>query len=138
MSIGVSITYNHLPSILRDSPAKLDRGIEALAELGRGHAVQLLNTQTSGRSEKRYQPLRVVTVSRPGDAPNTDTGTLANSITVQPAGHLARVIAVGAEHGEWLEFGTPTLAARPFMTPMAEWLGDEVNGVMAAIVRSLG
>jgi len=137
MSIIVNITQNMLPAILRDSPAKLDRGIEALAEMGRGQAVILLNTQTSGTREIRRTPTRTVTVSQAGDAPNTDTGFLAASITVQPAGHLARVIAVGAEYGEWLEFGTENMAARPFMTPMADWLSGQAEAVMTAIGRTL-
>lgn len=138
--LSVKITQNRIPIIARESPAKVDRLVAALAEMGRGQAVLLLNTQTSGKSEKRYNPTRTVTVSEPGDAPNTDTGALANSITVQPAGHLARVIAVGAEHGEWLEFGTADMAARPFMTPMSEWLQRQVNrpGLIPSILGSIG
>lgn len=137
MSIGVTITRNQIPQILRDAPAKLDRAIEALAEMGRGRAVELLNTQTPGKRETRYNPRRIVTVSDPGDAPNTDTGFLAASITVQPAGHLARVIAVGAEYGEPLEFGTASTPARPFMTPMADWLEQQAPDVLAAVGRTL-
>lgn len=137
MSIGVSITRNQIPQILRDSPAKLDRAVEALAEMGRGYAVQLINTQTGSRTERRYSPSRTVRVSDPGDAPNTDTGFLAGSITVQPGGHLARLIAVGAEYGEPLEFGTASTPARPFMTPMSEWLSGQTVTVMTAIGRTL-
>ena len=59
--------------------------------------------------------------SAPGEAPHTDTGNLANSLTsvVYSAAELTAEIQVHAEYAAALEFGTVDgrIAARPFLTP---------------------
>lgn len=54
--------------------------------------------------------------SRPGDAPNTDTGLLVKSIVteVAPAGVF---VGTNTEYAPWLEFGTSNMKARPFLYP---------------------
>lgn len=131
------IERNMLPEVLRQSPGIADRGIEALGEMVRGEAVFSLNEQTPGTPDIRYNPERSVMVSPPGSAPNTDTGFLASTITVQPAGFLARFIAVGAEYGEYLETGLADGSKRPFLYPALESVEPKVTEVMLAVFRSL-
>jgi HK97 gp10 family phage protein len=58
-------------------------------------------------------------VSKPGDAPNSDTGRLVGSITMEVAENYAKV-GTDIEYAWDLEFGSSENKARPFMTPAAE------------------
>lgn len=71
-------------------------------------------TFTAYKGKKGHQ------ASAPGEAPATETGALANSIGVEPAGHLARDVAARIEYAVPLEFGADDMEARPFMTPSKE------------------
>lgn len=59
--------------------------------------------------------------SAPGEAPASDTGELASSMTfaLDPDGLGAAVIAK-APYAKFLEFGTERMLARPFMVPAFE------------------
>lgn len=73
--------------------------------------------------------------SAPGEAPNNDTGVLANNIeTTQPA--VTRVqVTSNAGYSAGLEFGSGKVAARPFMRPARDASRDEVK---ALVERALG
>lgn len=64
---------------------------------------------------------RVVNVSNPGEPPNLDTGRLNKSILVEPAKPSAKDNAVyvgtNLEYGKFLEFGTASMAPRPWLYP---------------------
>jgi len=74
----------------------------------------------SGKDENRKSGgRRVVTVSKPGAAPNSDTGNLARNITVSSGtGIFSKVYTVlirsRAKYSQALEFGTKDMEARPF------------------------
>lgn len=55
--------------------------------------------------------------SQPGYPPNIDIGTLTGSIEWERVIALENHITVGAEHGEYMEDGTQSIAPRPFMKP---------------------
>ncbi len=61
--------------------------------------------------------------SLPGDPPHVRTGTLRSSITTALR-RAGREVIIGptriAHYGEYLEFGTSKMAARPFMGPALE------------------
>jgi hypothetical protein len=61
--------------------------------------------------------------SAPGEAPGTDTGNLANSISARMTGPTEGEITVTAEYAAALELGGAHLAPRPFFNPavQAEW-----------------
>ena len=58
--------------------------------------------------------------SSPGAPPAIDTGFLVNSISAFPEGRMAWVVNVAADYAASLEFGTPSMAARPFFLPAIE------------------
>lgn len=132
--IRVEIKFNHLPRLMNDVPREVDRRVRQLAQIGRNYAVLSIQTPSPGETQTRYAPKRTVTAAAPGETPNTDTGALAGSITVQNAGPFQQAIAVGMEYGLYLEMGTPRMAARPFMGPMALWLEGQVAGVFRGLV----
>lgn len=55
--------------------------------------------------------------SRPGEAPNNDTGTLANNIETVSVGELRVEVSSNAPYSAALEYGTSRMEERPFMRP---------------------
>lgn len=83
-----------------------------------GDAVRSIMDQKGFEVVTRYRPRREVVVSPPGEAPNSDTGRLAKSITVDlNKSDLTARVYTNLEYAPWLEFGTRDMAARPFMGP---------------------
>ncbi len=83
----------------------------------------ILNGNKTGRTYTR----RTVThqASAPGEAPASDTGRLANSITtyINKISGLEALIIAGrgaVKYAAMLEFGTRKIAPRPFMFPAFE------------------
>ena len=127
-TISVVIKDNQLPRLMAAAPNKADAALRVLANEGLNKAKLLIHespatgiTYTRGTIQH--------TASSPGNAPRSDTGTLINSLNVQPAGTLRYEISDGVEYGVMLEFGTDNIEPRPFMGPMAMWLEGEVSDV---------
>lgn len=70
-----------------------------------------------GKAEIRYKPKRTVVVSKPGEAPNTDTGRSVQSIKFdfKKQGLVGRV-GTNLRYLARLEFGTEHIAARPWLS----------------------
>lgn len=83
--------------------------------------LSIQNGVKSGAITKKYNPTRIHQASAAGEAPATDTGNLVNNIAVtfDEDGFGANVES-NAEYSAALEFGTTTMAARPFMHPAKE------------------
>ncbi len=91
--------------------------------------------QDGAKTGRLYRYGKVVhQASAPGEAPATDTGFLANSIEFFVRG-LTGVIAILAEYGACLEFGTSRVAARPYLRPSVRAAAERFYGAMAEIVR---
>jgi HK97 gp10 family phage protein len=91
----------------------------AAGKLVEGEAKRLIAQQSPGRTVTRKQPSGKAyqhVVSRPGDAPNTDTSDLITSIQTEIHGDAAYV-GSNMKHAAPLEFGTARVKARPFLTP---------------------
>ena len=58
--------------------------------------------------------------SAPGEAPASDTGRLASSITFDQAGPLTATVGSNLAYSVYLEFGTRKIAARPYFRPAVE------------------
>ena len=61
--------------------------------------------------------------SAPGDPPGVDTGALRASVQSEHTGTNQYTVSDGVEYGAFLEYGTPRMAARP-------WLGAAVFKMM--------
>lgn len=103
---GIRVNFNHIPALKRAAPHKADRAIAAIAFEGEAYAKRNMT----------------ISPSSPGEFPGVDTGTLKNSIHVEPAGLGKRNLVDGVEYGIFLEFGTVRMSARPFMSPTAHYL----------------
>jgi HK97 gp10 family phage protein len=83
------------------------------------HAIRSIQAQGSSYAQvTRYNPKRTVHVSAPGQPPNSDTGRLAQSIQWEiDSDRLHAKVGTNLKYGAWLEFGTKTMAARPWLAP---------------------
>lgn len=119
--VNVTVDLSGLRRLERRLPGNADRLLGELAM----EFVQYVKTHWSPQSP-----------SAPGQPPAIDTGTLTNSIdtVVIMRGREWRVV-VKAEYGRGLEFGTPRIAARPFMRPAAVHIRQRVPDKMKELMR---
>lgn len=83
-------------------------------------AKKLIQQKSNGEKKTRYNPKREVTVSKPGDAPNTDRGTLIQSIGSEiddSANKSVGVVGTNLEYGKHLEYGIRDGTKRPWLGP---------------------
>ena len=114
-----------LNAVLAKLPAEFDREATALvnrtAQNIRNTAVKSIQKQSPGGvTYEKYNPRRSHVASAKGQPPNTDTGRLAGSIRAVESGTPTAYVDALADYARDLEFGTRTMAARPFMTPAVE------------------
>lgn len=74
--------------------------------------------------------------SKPGDAPNTDTGRLVSSVQVEIK---PKAITVGStlSYSGHLEFGTKGMAARPWLFPALEGNKKKAASVIAKFLKKV-
>lgn len=75
--------------------------------------------------------------SLPGEAPNWDTGQLANNITTRKAGPMKAETVSDAPHSIPLERGTSKMAARPFLRPSTQAKRSEVVEDVTNVVNEI-
>lgn len=73
----------------------------------------------TGRIYQKYQPRRTHQASAPGEPAASDTGKTAKSLRVKAKGLDAEVFSK-LKVALYMEFGTATIAPRPFLFPAAE------------------
>ena len=118
--LEITANTDVLKQMIRENPAKVDKALRAVALNTQANIALSFGTSPAGRSYTRGK--RVHVASQPGYPPNVDTGALRASLRVTRPQMLQRMIAVGVNYGERLEFGGGNIAKRPFMTPAFETL----------------
>lgn len=115
----VKITDNHLQRLLRMNPAQimpafgeeLEAGAQAIIE---DAVASILEGAISGAG---HIP------SKPGEAPNADSGDLHKSIhvgdLVETPGEVRTAAIADSDHA-WIERGGSNIEPRPYMEPAAE------------------
>lgn len=100
------------------------------------HAVISIQAHESvSKTVKRYSPNRDHDVSAPGNPPNSDLGTLAQSVAfdVDPE-NLTAVVGTNLKYGAFLEMGTTKMQARPWLFPAFDAHREEVKSNIAEAV----
>lgn len=123
-----TITLNgakELQAALKGMTAEMETAVEkAVQATGlelRGDIVKRYNRgPASGRTYQKYNPRRTHTASAPGQAPQTDTGRLAGSVTYVVNSPLTVTVESALMYAQWLEYGTTKILPRPAWTPAAE------------------
>tara|TARA_A100001388_G_scaffold26385_1_gene17025 strand:- start:515 stop:928 length:414 start_codon:yes stop_codon:yes gene_type:complete len=96
---------------------KINRALFLACNEVRNEAVKsIVSGNKSGITYQKYQPRREHIASSAGEAPASDTGFLVSQITQEVSNKVGKVIS-SAPYSAALEFGTTTMAARPFLQP---------------------
>ena len=103
--------------------ARAEQALEKVAILTENSAKLSMTEQKSGKPVPAGQgtrgghPWQKRQRSAKGEAPAVQTGQLRASVThVKPAA-LVRLVGTNVKHGKHTEFGTRTMAARPWLRP---------------------
>lgn len=75
------------------------------------------------------------TASAPGQAPATDTGTLASSPYYEQSSPMSATVGSRLAYAYFLEFGTRTIAPRPSWIPSIEAARPDFNRRVDAILK---
>lgn len=75
--------------------------------------------------------------SKPGEAPNNDTGVLKNNIETISTGPLTAEVHSKAPYAVALEFGTSKMAERPYMRPAAKKIRPQVAANVKVILDTV-
>ena len=83
--------------------------------------IEGISVRGQGEVYEKYNPRRTHTASADGAYPATDTGYLKSHIRTKIySDGMGGEIQSNAEYSSFLEFGTSTMSARPFMQPSLE------------------
>ncbi len=115
---GAGNISKKLEDIFKNARNQSQKDLISATLMVHGSAIKLVRETSSGKTEIRYSPKRTVTVSKPGDAPNTDRGTLLKNIGYD-INLTEMTSAVGTNYlpGKHLELGTTKMEARPWLLP---------------------
>lgn len=130
--------------------AKIDDNVQAAAfnaliacgALIEGSAKKLIQTVSQGKQVMRHRGKGTKSkrhvASKPGDAPNTDTGALVRSVVTEPV-PAQQAVYVGSAlfYAPHLEFGTKDgkLQARPFLGPAYHARRQDVLTLVSKAVK---
>lgn len=93
----------------------------------------------TGRVYQKHNPRRTHRASAPGQAPMTDTGRLAGSVTFREVGQASVSVESLLAYARHLEFGTFKIAPRPAWVPAAEAAAPKfqkrLERVLAEVLR---
>jgi HK97 gp10 family phage protein len=115
---------------------ELNRALEATGIELRGDVVKRYQRgPATGVVYEKVNPTRTHQASAPGEAPATDTGRLANSVTFQREGKLSVTVGSQIVYAAMLEFGTSRMASRPAWVPAVEDMRDKFRERVEAAMR---
>lgn len=111
-----------LRAALEAAPAKVrdavgDVVLETAVNIEAEVKLRIHQGPATGRVYKRGNVLHQA--SAPGQAPMSDTGTLAGSVYHEREGELSAIAGSRMAYAAYLEFGTTHMAPRPVWTPVA-------------------
>ena len=107
------------------------------AQLVRTSAVKSIQSVSSGDTVTRYRNgggSYSHTASKPGDAPNTDTGALAKSVQVDVR-REGVYVGSSLKYAPMLEFGTSSMRERPWLNPALESNRRKIQALIANAVK---
>jgi len=119
-AITWQIDRRKLDSLIRTSPGKAD-------ELCGQAAYALQADVQTNFNEQSPAPA--------GEPPGVVTGNLTGSLKVVPIRQALWEMRVGATYGPFLEFGTPRMAARPFLRPAVWRLSKRFGKIFEVIAK---
>ena len=125
MKVGISSNIDSVLASIEDKTKQIERQLsKALKTSGYDLVDSLKDEHTKGGGRyKKYKRGRgrFHWSSMPGKSPNVDSGFLRRSITLSRYRKRFSVfVVVGEKYAKFLEFGTPRIAARPFIRKVSD------------------
>lgn len=136
---GVLTKRGALMNLGAEMQKRLDAEVARAAVNTANNARSAVQSGGSGVTYDKYNPRRTHQASAPNQSPATDTGRLVSSIT-QAKQQDGWLVGSKVNYSKWLEFGTQSMAERPFFRPALakarkEWRERVINLVGAKKVR---
>lgn len=126
-----------MQSLGADMDKALQRGITKTANQVRNTAIRSIQNQTVGTYVTRYSQGGKAyqhVAARDGDAPNSDTGAMINSIAVENVkGKPISFVGSGLDYPKYLELGTKNMGAKPWLMPA---LNTNIGNLEQNIINS--
>ncbi len=113
--ITVHLDKAKLDRIAHDLPTAVDKVVGQIAFNVQGDAQASFGSGPAGITYKRGNISH--TASAPPGPPAVDTGALRDSIVTEHIKQGEWHVQDGVEYGAFLEYGTPHMAARPWLYP---------------------
>jgi HK97 gp10 family phage protein len=117
---GLNSLLKKLQNLDTESKKSINAEIFKAVNKMKNSTIDAIQTPSEGRAYKRRGKTHIA--SKPGEAPNIDTGILLKSIIADISPNIFTGI-MGVRNREalkyalYLEFGTSKMAARPFLKP---------------------
>ena len=131
LSADVQGAQKWLTDFSKDVQKAIDAAVTATAletitevkrMIQRGPKTGKTYTRAKGQNKSRKHQS-----SAPGEAPATDTGTLASSIYFKKTSPRVATVGSRLAYAAYLEFGTQRIAPRPSWTPSVEKMQPKLN-----------
>jgi len=132
----------NLKALGKDMATALSNGVFITASDIRKDAIKSIQAPSFGSYVKRSRQGGGTydhVAAKAGSAPNTDSGKLVASISVEMDRDKAEaLVGSNLDYAGWLEFGTKKMDARPWLQPALDKNKDNLNlninkGIMAVI-----
>ncbi|RLG78456.1 MAG: hypothetical protein DRO14_00535 [Thermoprotei archaeon] len=133
--LAIEVEYDHFPKARAALPVEMGKILYIIAEMIIADAVRRIHYPPKTGREYRHRGI-VHIASAPGEAPATDTGTLAASLKAERSGKLQYDI-IGVEYGAYLELGTRKMAPRPFLRPAIEQTSKKIAGIFGKAFKAV-
>lgn len=136
---GVAELNAALRSLGVDANKAVRQGVNATAQQVRNTAIKSIQATSAGDTVTRYRQgggaYQHVT-SKPGDAPNTDTGRLVSSVAIEQPDDFNAYVGSGLDYALFLELGTTKMQPRPWLQPALDANIEQLpNNISKAITR---
>lgn len=138
LSVNVKAAKNKIKLKSKAVQQKIDKALIDSVALLQAEMKKSINERSYGRRYDRGAKVHIA--SAPGDAPNTDSGRLINSIltSYSRASRSAKVyISKFADYAVYLEFGTKNgkLKKRPFFYPAIRKHRSTIRSRLRGVLR---
>lgn len=108
--------------------ANRNMAVKEATVLLHAEAIKIVSANDGGTAEIRYNPKRVVTVSKPNTPPHTDKGKLRQSIKFNYKEGVGQV-GSNLKYAAWLEFGTVDMEPRPWLSVAVKNVAKDVGDI---------
>ena len=113
---------------------KFQQSVFRAVNMVRNTVIEGISAGGQGEVYEKYNPRRTHTASLEGAYPATDTGYLISHINSKVYSNgMGGEIQSNAEYSSFLEFGTSTMSARPFMQPSLEENRNKIKAMFRDI-----